>query len=191
MPGQCGELPRGVNLVPVRFKVHEGCFPHFVTCTVAHWIPVFCRDDYFAILVDSLNYCSEHKGLSVHGCVLMPNHLHGVFSQADGHLCDVMRDLKRHTSKTVAQRLETDGRSLWLRAFTNAGRATGNIKVWMDEFHPEQVYSREFFEQKLSYLHDNPVRAGFVEDPCDWKYSSAGFYYREASSLIRIAVIEW
>ena len=50
---------------------------------------------------------------------------------------------------------------------------------------------QNFFEQKLDYLHDNPVRAGYVTDPCDWKYSSAGFYHKEVPSVVPIAPMEW
>ena len=76
-----------------RFRVAEAGFPYFVTCTVVHWIPVFCRDDYFRILADSFVYCIEQKGLIVHAYVLMPNHLHAVVSQREDRLSDVMRDL--------------------------------------------------------------------------------------------------
>ena len=31
-------------------------------------------------------------------------------------------------------------------------------------------------EQKINYIHNNPVQSGFVTDPVDWKYSSARNY---------------
>ena len=154
-----------------------------------YWIPVFCRRDYFQILVDSLVYCIEHKGLLVHAYALMPNHFHLVSSQQEGRLSDTIRDLKRHTASTLLKKLDADGRQLWLRAFN---RKDGEgPKVWQDAFHPEQVHSQPFFEQKVNYIHDNPVRAGYVDNPEDWKYSSAGVYYRDTSSPVPITFIEW
>ncbi len=175
--------------MPNRFKVHDGLYPHFVTSTVLHWIPVFCRADYFMILADSLVYCAEHKGLMIHAYVLMPNHFHMICSQPEGLISDVMRDLKRHTSTTLLRKLDADGRHLWLRAF--ARNDASHPKVWQDAFHPEQVHSHPFFEQKANYIHANPVRAGYVEEAEHWKHSSAGVYQGDGRSVIPITFIEW
>jgi len=177
--------------LPQHLRVHEGAYPHFVTCTITYWIPVFCREDYFQVLVDSLNFCCEHKGLAVHGSVLMPNYFHMLCSQQDGDISGVMRDIKRHTSIKIADKLGRDGRTTWLAAMRNAGKTTGSVRVWTEAFHPEQVMTKPFFEQKLRYMHENPVRAGYVLDPCEWRYSSAGFYYRDAKCPVQITPIEW
>jgi len=177
--------------LPQHFKVYDGAYPHFVTSTVVYWIPIFCRDDYFRALADSMCYCEENKGLRIHGQVIMPNHCHMVCSQVEGKLSDVMRDMKKHTAKVLAAMLEADGRTTWLAAMRRAAGAQGGVRVWDEAFHPEQVYSKEFLQQKLDYMHANPVRAGYVVDPCEWKYSSAGFYYRDRESVVPISVIEW
>ena len=177
--------------MPQHFKVYDGAYPHFITCTIVHWIPVFCRDDYFRVLVDSMCYCIANKGLRVHGYVIMPNHIHVLCSQEEGRISDVIRDLKKHTSKQIARMLEDDGRTIWLIAMRRAAGASGGVKVWDEAFHPEQVHSRPFAEQKLEYIHRNPERAGYVIDPCEWKHSSAGLYYREQKSLVPVVPLEW
>ncbi|HPP76259.1 MAG TPA: transposase [Armatimonadota bacterium] len=173
------------------YRVAEAGYPYFITSTVLHWISIFSRDDYFKVLVDSFNYCIKNKGLIVHAYVLMPNHFHAVLTQSEGKLSDVVRDMKRHTAKTVGLKLEPDGRLMWLRSFHNAAKTPDGIKLWKDEFHPEQIYSQKFFEQKVDYIHNNPVRAGYVVDPCYWKYSSAGFYYKQEPSVIDVTPIMW
>ena len=177
--------------MPQRFKVQEGSYPHFITSSVVHWIPAFNRLDYFQILADSFIYCIEKKGLVVHANVFMPNHFHAICSQTDGRLSDAIRDLKRFTSRQVTEQLERDGRGIWLRAMQRAAGNRDGARLWDEAFHPEQICSEAFFKQKLDYLHDNPVRAGFVDDPSDWKHSSAGFYYRDQPSIIPITPIEW
>ena len=174
-----------------RFKVYENAYPHFVTCTVVHWIPVFCRDDYFKVLTDSLVYCIEHKGLLIHGYVIMPNHFHAICSKNDGCLSDTIRDVKRYTAISLSQKLKSDGRHIWLIAMRRAGGITAQTKVWDDGFHPEQIQTEAFFIQKLDYIHKNPIRAGYVEDPCDWKYSSAAFYYDGRESVLPLTPIDW
>lgn len=173
-----------------RYRVYEGHYPHFITNTVHYWIPLFCRDDYFQVLVDSLRYCTEQKGLVLHGYVLMPNHFHALSSQTDGRLPDVVRDLKRHTSTVIAAKLEEDCRITWLRALRNAGGGE-KVSVWIAQYHPIQVHSLEFLQQKLEYMHQNPVRAGFVERAEDWKYSSAGFYLRDWEPQVPVVPLEW
>lgn len=177
--------------MPQHFKVYDGAYPHFVTSTIVFWIPVFCRDDYFRVLTDSLGHCVEHKGLVVHGYVVMPNHFHAVLSQSEGRLSDVIRDMKKHTAKAIAAKLEADGRITWLNAMRRAAGHEGGVRVWDEAFHPEQVYSEQFCRQKLDYMHNNPVRAGYVSDPSEWTYSSAGLYYRDDESAVPVAAIEW
>ena len=178
-------------LLPKHFRVHEGCYPHFITNVVPHWIPIFSGEDYFRILVDTLTFCAANKGLLIHGYVLMPNHYHLLCSQEDAKLSEVIRDMKGYTSRLIAPKLREDGRLDWLRALTRRLADGERISVWQEEFHPEQVYSQPFFEQKLNYIHDNPVRAGFVEKVEDWKYSSAGFYYSDKPSPIPMTPIQW
>ncbi len=175
--------------MPQRFKVHEPLRPHFITSTVLHWIPVFCRDDYFHVLVDSLNHCVHNRALAVHAYVLMPNHFHLICSHPEGDLSGVVRDVKRYTSRQLTRMLERDTRDVWLRAMQRAA-GTGQAKLWEDTFHPEQIHSAPFLQQKSDYIHNNPVKAGYVCAPSDWKYSSAGLYFEDRESLIRITPIE-
>jgi len=177
--------------LPNGFRVYDSAYPHFITCSIVYWIPVFRREDYFLLLADSLRYCIERKGLRVHGYVIMPDHFHALSSVESGLLPDVVRDLKKHTSKAIAGKLEEEGRTLWLNAMRRAAGASGGVSVWNPDYHPEQVHTRAFFEQKLRYMHENPVRAGFVNDPSEWRYSSAAAYYRDGESLVPITGIEW
>ena len=174
-----------------RFRIHEPALPHFITNTISYWIPVFCRDDYFRILTDSLTYCVENKGLRIHAYVIMPNHSHAICSHPDGKLSDVIRDLKKHTSKAISAKLKEDGRNMWLKAMNRASGESDGFRVWDEAFHPEQIYSKEFCQQKMDYIHNNPVRAGFVTDFCAWKYSSAGYLHEGLDSVVPIVSLDW
>jgi len=177
--------------MPQHFRIHDGAYPHFITSSVVYWIPVFSRDDYFRVLVDNLVYCVSNKGLLVHAYVVMPNHFHAICSHAGNDLSSVMRDLKKYTARIVVQKLESEGRNTWLTAMRRASGHESGTRVWDESFHPEQVHSEPFFQQKLDYLHNNPVRAGYVNDPCEWKYSSAAFYYRNDQTAVPIEPILW
>jgi REP element-mobilizing transposase RayT len=105
----------------------------------------------------------------------MLNHIHLLSSGRDNILLsDIMRDFKRHTSTEITETLEKDHEKYLLYIFKKAGEKQGSkIKIWQDEYHPEAIYSEKWFHQKLNYMHENPVRKGFVLHPENWKYSSA------------------
>ena len=47
---------------------------YFITITVVDWMDVFTRPSYKHAMVDSLDYCQKHKGLTIYAWVLMSNH---------------------------------------------------------------------------------------------------------------------
>jgi len=73
---------------------------YFVTTTVVDWVDIFTRPKYKHIVIDSLAYCQQNKGLKIYAWVLMNNHLHMIISvEGDHAIADVMRDFKKYTSK--------------------------------------------------------------------------------------------
>lgn len=66
---------------------------------------------------------------------------------------------------------------LWL--FKRAGEFNCNnqaYQVWQNDNHPVELDSNKVMEQRLEYLHQNPVRAGLVFEPEQYVYSSTGDY---------------
>ena len=59
-------------------------------------------------------------------------------------------------------------------------------KIWKDDYHPVALLSEKWFNEKMDYLHYNPVRKGFVEKPEHWKYSSAGNWILDDESIISL-----
>jgi REP element-mobilizing transposase RayT len=172
----------------------DGDYIYFITTTVVEWIPLFILYRYCNILIDSLNYCRQHKGLLLHAYVIMPNHIHLIASsKPTTALPDIVRDLKRHTSRLITHCLEEENALFQLqllRQLSHTGRGNTEYKVWQDGYHPIAIYTQKFFRQKLDYLHDNPVRKGFVRRPEEWQYSSAYDYVCERQGVIEIDRLE-
>ena len=61
----------------------------------------------------------------------------------------------------------------------------------MDRFDDEVIRSEKWFFQKLNYIHNNPVKAGLVEMPEDWSYSSGRNYINGDHSVIKIDIFEF
>jgi putative transposase len=64
-----------------RYKIIDPKQPHFMSCTVLHWIPVFTRPDTVTLLLDSLRYL-QAEGFRLHAWVILENHLH-LIAQSD------------------------------------------------------------------------------------------------------------
>jgi REP element-mobilizing transposase RayT len=161
-----------------RYRANEH-IPYFCTVTILDWLPVLIEQRYIDPIIESLRFCRERKGLALFAYVVMPNHLH-MIAGTDGDLHALMRDFKRFTTRTVHDRLKQDGRTTllnWLADATQRARQQRDeLGLWKAGFHPQAISSRPVFEQKLRYLHENPMPKGLVARPEDWRYSSAAFY---------------
>lgn len=166
--------------------IHEG-YTYFMTMTVVDWVDVFIRPIYKDIIVNALQYCQQAKGLEIYGWVLMTNHLHLMASARNREITmsDILRDFKKYTSKRIVEAVqaERESRRNWLLyRFEYAGKYAPKNKIykfWQDGNEAKEIRTPEFYQQKLTYLHDNPVRAGIVEYPDEYLYSSARNYARK------------
>jgi len=169
---------------------------YYMTITVIDWIDVFTRKELADVITDSLIYCQQQKGLVLHAWCLMPSHLHLIASAVEGiKLTDVMRDFKKFTSKAVVATIKEirESRKEWLLdKFAFAGKTNmknKEYKFWQDGLHAIELDTTSFIEQKLEYLHNNPVAAGIVYEQEHYVWSSA-INYTGAPGLIDVVLIE-
>jgi putative transposase len=166
------------------YKIRNKAGIHFLTFAVVEWVDVFTRKDYRDIVIDSLRYCQEEKGLKIHAWCVMSNHVHLVISAAENNVSDILRDFKKFTSKQIVKAIEENdkesGKEWMLSIFKESGSMNGrNSKhqFWRQDNQPKELFSPKFTVQKINYIHNNPVEAGLVERPEDYLYSSAKDYY--------------
>lgn len=176
------------------WKVFNGFCTYFVTTTIVQWQNVFLDQDICRVLIDNLKYAVLNNGLEINGYVIMPNHFHAIlFAASDGNLSDIMRDMKRITSRQITSNLEARSRNDLLSIFSRAAqrdRRGNRYQVWQEGFHSIVVESSWFFLQKLNYIHQNPVRKGLVTHPEDWPYSSARNYILQDHSVLPVSCLE-
>jgi len=157
---------------------------YYLTSTIVGWIDIFSRKVYRDIVIDSFKYCIRHKGLHLHAYVIMSNHVHLIVSVDEGFtISDFVRDFKKYTAKQILDDMlnnNTESRRQWmLHQFGYyASRHARNEKyqVWDHDNHFIEVSSPKFTQQKIDYIHENPVRAGLVYRAEDYVYSSASNY---------------
>lgn len=177
-----------------RSAFQDGGRVFFVTTTVVDFGQVFaCGEQYYCLLLDSLKHVLREHGAKLLAYVLMPSHTHLVIAMPSGeNISDLMRDFKKFTSTKVRQLLEKDGNNYWLeRLRWNASRISNQrFKLWMNRFDDLVIETEETLKVKIHYIHNNPVRAGLVEKPEDWKFSSARNYIVSKDNIIDI-ITDW
>lgn len=161
------------------YKTHEGGL-FFVSFSVVSWLDVFTRRIYQDILIESTQYCQKHKGLQLYCYCIMPNHVHWIASRETGKLSDVLRDFKAYTAKmlvdAISTNLQESRRELWMHQFRyHAGLSAQKQEhqFWKHDNHAFSLHSNKLIDQKIDYIHNNPVEAGFVTEPESWRLSSA------------------
>jgi REP element-mobilizing transposase RayT len=169
-----------------RYHVREKERAHFVTSTIVDWLPVFILPDCCEILARSLDFCRSEKGLRLYAWVIMDNHFHAVVHAEE--LSRAMADLKKFTAHRLLEQIKA-GRRDWLLALLARAKAAhkrgSRFQVWQEGFHPQAIYSDRTMEQKIDYVHANPVRRGWVASPEHWRYSSAHEWLPGAEPLFR------
>lgn len=176
-----------------KYKFREKSGAYFISFAIVNWIDVFTRDLYFNCITESLDFCRKNKGMEIYGYCIMTNHIHLIFRSSLNDPSGLIRDFKGFTSRKLLKMIEENAQEsrrdwmLWM--FERAGKKNSNVtnkQFWQQNNHPIEIWSLKVFEQKLNYIHQNPVKAGFVTNPIDWKYSSARNYGNDDATILEI-----
>ena len=86
----------------------------------------------------------------------MPNHVHTVLSLApDANVSAVIRNWKSRSSRLANRELERRG------------------TFWMPDFFDRAIRNDRHLGRAIDYVESNPVKAGLVDKPSYWPWSSA------------------
>jgi putative transposase len=157
-----------------RYKFQEEHYPYFITSTITEWLPIFTTAACCDILVNALLHCRQHKGMKIYAWVIMDNHFHAIVSGPE--LSKTIRALKGFTAQVLIDQLKIEKRD-WLvnqlAYYCAAHKKASEHQIWQEGVHPQALEGEKMIEQKLDYLHQNPVHRGWVVGAEHWRYSSA------------------
>jgi putative transposase len=180
------------------YKIRNKEGIHFISFAVVEWVDVFTRKEYRDIVVDSLKYCQQARGLQIYSWCIMSNHVHLIVSAKQNDLSDILRDFKKYTAKEIIRAITShsgESRKDWmLEIFRKAGGSNSRNathQFWRQDNQPKELFSLGFSNEKLDYVHNNPVTAGIVEKAEEYLYSSAKDYYEGKNvGLIEIEFLD-
>ena len=180
-----------------KYKFRDPNGLYFISFATVGWIDVFTRNIYKDIVLDSIRHCQKEKGLVLHAWIIMTSHLHLIISKNSSWLLeDIMRDMKKFTSfkltGAIMENIQESRKEWMLRLFEEYGRANSNntkYQFWQQDNHPIELSTNEMIDQRLDYIHNNPVTSGIVQQPEHYLYSSAADYAGQ-QGLLHLTKIE-
>lgn len=160
-----------------KYKFHTPDRAYFITFAVQGWVDVFTRNEYKDILIENLAWCQKNKGLEVFAWCIMTNHVHLIARAEEGFsLSDILRDFKKFTSKAVLKAIRENNRESRKEWLLKQFETPDGNRFWRSDNQPIELWSNAVIDQKLNYIHQNPVEEGLVFRAEDYVYSSASDY---------------
>ena len=145
--------------------------------TVVEWMPLFTNPEIVPKLLDSLRFVQKEREVVIYAYVIMEHHFHLIASAPE--LTKTMKEFKSYTARRIIDYLENRNFAKLLDKLHReklAHKTKCDYQLWQEGSHPEEIYSEAMLLQKIEYIHNNPVRRGYVDEPTQWRYSSARNY---------------
>jgi REP element-mobilizing transposase RayT len=149
----------------------------FITITNLNWLPVLENEHHKAILIEALQPRTLLEQVSIYAFVIMPNHFHAIWHLHDGiNKSAFQRDLLKFTASRILKHMLKNKNPLIEQLRVNA--ADREYQVWERNSLSIDIHSRSLFQQKLEYIHHNPLQPkwNLASVPEEYYFSSASFY---------------
>src|SRR5690606_21755808 len=160
-----------MKLKPIKI---QDC-PQFFTATILNWNKLLKPESHKMIIIESLVYLVRSERVIVYGYVIMDNHLHIIWKLTLFYsLKHTQLSFMKFTAQRIKRDLETHHRDV-LKMFLVASKDR-TYQFWQRNALCVDLYSDAIIEEKLQYIHQNPVKAGLSVNTFDYKFSSARFY---------------
>ena len=173
---------------------HDPTHLYFVTASIIDWKHLFIAPEYVKIPLNSLAWLQQQKRILLFAFVIMPSHLHAIMKPVSDTIGTIVQQFGSFTAHDILKQLRKDNRQDLLKLFQQKKRDSRHEhSIWHD-IQAKNIYSIDYLQQKMEYIHQNPVATEWklVEDRADYAYSSAGYYDYGREPIIKITDInEW
>lgn len=150
--------------------------PEFVTATIYEWHPLLKREVFKKIIIESLQFLVKEARIILYAYCVMDTHMHLIWQVKGKWLSsDVRRDFFKYTAHQFKRLLQEN--YPYELALFKATQHDRTYQFWERHTLCVEVFTPGVFNQKLDYIHNNPVSAGICLLPEEYKFSSAAYYY--------------
>jgi putative transposase len=147
----------------------------YITCSCYRRLPLFGNGRIKDAFVDQFSQVFAQSRGELFAWVIMPEHFHLLIRprRPDETITRLLAALKRPFSRRVLNRW----RKLDARILQRIVDSHGREHFWQrGGGYDRNIFSEEELLEKITYIHNNPVRRGLVDRPTDWRWSSAAWY---------------
>ena len=173
---------------------HDPTHLYFITASIIGWKHLFITPEYINIPLNSLAWMQQQKRILLFAFVIMPSHLHAIVKPVSDTIGEIVQQFGSFTAHEILKKLHADNRKDLLELFRqNIRDPRHEHSIWQD-IQAQYIYSMDVLQQKLEYIHQNPVAKdwGLAENRADYLYSTAGYYDYRRKPIIDITDInEW
>ena len=148
---------------------------YFFTATIHRWLPLLECKENKQLVIDYLKKLSDANLITIYAFVVMPNHVHFIWRQNNLNGKETPQgSFLKYTGHEFLKKLKLEGVS----KMYEVNAANNKHEIWQRDSLSVEIYSREVAQQKLEYIHFNPVSGiwKLAKDDLDYFYSSARFY---------------
>lgn len=149
----------------------------FFTATILEWKHLLKPDKYKAIIISTLKFLVDNNRIKLYGFVIMPNHFHLLWRKLDGFTNNQSQgSLLRYTAPKVKYDLVANHPAVLEKFLMNA--KDREYQIWERNPLSVEIYTDATMQQKLDYMHNNPVHEKWklAATSAEYFYSSARFY---------------
>jgi len=151
-------------------------YPQFFTATIKGWVKLLEPDKYKDIIISSLRFLVEDKRIKLYAFAIMSDHIHLIWQmQPLIHPQHVQRDFLKYTAQQIKLDLQKNNPELLTHFEADANDRS--YQFWKRRSLSIELRTHKVYQQKLEYIHWNPVKAGVCKLPEEYIYSSAMFYH--------------
>ena len=173
---------------------HDPTHLYFVTASIVDWKHLFITPEYINIPLNSLEWLQRQKRILLFAFAIMPSHMHAILKPVNDSIGAMVQQFGSFTAHEILKKLRAQNQRDLLDLFQQKKRDQRHEhSIWQD-IQAKNIYSMDVLQQKMEYIHQNPVAKDWklVDDRADYLYSTAGYYDYGRKPIIEITDInEW
>lgn len=162
-----------------RKAYNEPGHAHFLTFSCYKRYPLLLRDTARSWVIESLESVRKNQNLELWAYVIMPEHVHALINPRDDgyEMRSILAAIKKPVANKARNYLHARREKEWLDKLTVRYPSREVFRFWQPGGgYDHNIFRDRTVRQVIDYIHENPVRRGLVEDPCEWRWSSAAFW---------------
>jgi REP element-mobilizing transposase RayT len=174
-----------------RYRITSEASIYYVTYSIVDWLPVFVSESACRIVTESLTYCHRAKGLRINAFVIMPTHIHLIVFDNEydsDRLAITLTDFRKFTGRALSDFCCDKMPACFAQTLRSSAINDRERRFWQPSRHPVSIENEYFWNVKLNYLHENPVRKGLVTQADHWRFSSARYYLTDGLQLCDVPI---